>query len=127
MSQIRRLIGNTGFRPTVANQSHIVKVADTMQSTTKFVGLDVSKEKIAVAIADAGRGETRFWGTIQNTPSEVKTLFSKLDNPSRIEACYEVEKDEFVPQDLSLDLCDHASSSGERGMFKGYVFKKILI
>ncbi|MNR63190.1 hypothetical protein D3C85_1854180 [compost metagenome] len=35
-----------------------------MQSTTQFIGLDVSKGKIAVAIAEAGREEPRWYGTI---------------------------------------------------------------
>ncbi len=34
-----------------------------MKNTTKYVGLDVSKEKIAVAIADEGREEPRYSGT----------------------------------------------------------------
>ena len=38
-----------------------------MSDTNAFVGLDVHKEQIAVAIADAGRdGEVRFWGTVPN-------------------------------------------------------------
>jgi len=38
-----------------------------MKDTIKYVGLDVSKEKIAVAIADEGRDEPRYWGMISNT------------------------------------------------------------
>ena len=39
-------------------------------SISKFVGLDVHKETIAVALADDGRtGEIRFYGTIPNTRS----------------------------------------------------------
>lgn len=33
-----------------------------MKDTTKFVGLDVSKEKITVAIAEEGREEPRYFG-----------------------------------------------------------------
>ncbi len=32
-----------------------------MKDATKYLGLDVSKEKIAVAIADEGRGASRYW------------------------------------------------------------------
>jgi len=35
-----------------------------MKDTTKYVSLDVSKEKIAVAIAEEGRGEPRSFGMI---------------------------------------------------------------
>ena len=31
-----------------------------MKDYTKFVGLDVSKDSISVAVADTGRGEPRF-------------------------------------------------------------------
>jgi len=36
------------------------KGAVTMKNTIKYVGLDVSKEKIAVAIADEGREPARY-------------------------------------------------------------------
>ena len=37
-----------------------------MKDTIKYVGLNVHKEKIAVAIAEEGRGEPRYWGVIPN-------------------------------------------------------------
>ena len=43
-----------------------------MKDVQKFVGLDVSKDTIAVAIADPGRGEPRFHSTIQNKHSSLK-------------------------------------------------------
>ncbi|MDQ0176794.1 hypothetical protein [Bacillus chungangensis] len=43
-----------------------------MKDTTKYVGLDVSKEKIAVAIADEGRNEPRYLGMISNTPNSIR-------------------------------------------------------
>ncbi|WP_274856000.1 hypothetical protein [Bacillus methanolicus] len=33
-----------------------------MKDTIKYVGLDVSKEKIAVAIAEEGRKDPVYWG-----------------------------------------------------------------
>ena len=51
-----------------------------MQQNSKvFVGLDTSKLKIAVAVAEDGRqGEVRFLGEIDNTPEAVRRLVRKL-------------------------------------------------
>ena len=44
-----------------------------------YIGLDVHKETIAVAIAETGRtGEVRFYGEIANTPDAVANLSKKL-------------------------------------------------
>ncbi|MPR25753.1 IS110 family transposase, partial [Microvirga tunisiensis] len=51
-----------------------------MQQKSKvFVGLDTSKLKISVAVAEDGRqGEIRFLGEIDNTPEAVRRLVHKL-------------------------------------------------
>ena len=39
----------------------------TMKKTTLYLGLDVHKDSVAIAIAGGGRGgEVRFYGTISN-------------------------------------------------------------
>jgi hypothetical protein len=49
------------------------------QSSDIFVGLDVSKLKIAVAVAEGGRGgEVQFSGDIGSTPAAVAGLIKKL-------------------------------------------------
>lgn len=60
-----------------------------MRDATRFVGLDVHAETIAVAVADPGRtGEVRELGIIANEPSAVRKLFSKLGT-KKLKACYE--------------------------------------
>lgn len=60
-----------------------------MKDNTKYVGLDVSKEKIAVAIADEGRSEPVYYGMIPNTPEAIRKLINKLGSPEQIRLCYE--------------------------------------
>jgi transposase len=60
-----------------------------MQDNTKYVGLDVSKDTIAVAVADAGREAPRSWGVIPNTPGAIRKLVEKLGRPTDLDACYE--------------------------------------
>ncbi|MEK4005251.1 IS110 family transposase [Paenibacillus sp. FSL H3-0333] len=64
-----------------------------MSIAKKYIGLDVSKAKIAVAIADEGRGEPRFWGIIEHTRERILKLLQQLQGSgeSRVEldVCYE--------------------------------------
>lgn len=60
-----------------------------MKDATKYVGLDVSKEKIAVAIANEGREKPRYYGMIENTPAALRKLIQKLGNVENLRICYE--------------------------------------
>lgn len=54
-----------------------------------FVGLDVHKDSIAVAVADGGGGDVRGLGIIPNSPHAVRGLIRRLGPTERISACYE--------------------------------------
>jgi transposase len=62
-----------------------------MEKPITYIGLDVHKETIAVALAEAGkRGEIREYGVIANTPTALKALASKLaKSGSALCFCYE--------------------------------------
>ncbi len=56
-----------------------------------FIGLDVHKASIAVAIAEDGRaGEVRHYGTINHRPAEIAKLIKRLAaKGSALHFCYE--------------------------------------
>ena len=62
-----------------------------MAKSITYVGLDVHKDTIAVALAEAGlRGEVREHGKIPNTPAALKALTVKLAPAGReLRFCYE--------------------------------------
>src|SRR3981081_4439357 len=61
------------------------------QNIRVFVGLDTSKMKISVALAEEGRqGEVRFLGDIDNTPHAIRRLVNKLTGKyQQLLFCYE--------------------------------------
>ncbi len=60
-----------------------------MNYNTKYVGLDVSKEKIAVAVADEGRSKPRYIGMINYTVEAIRKLIKRLGEPEQLQMCYE--------------------------------------
>jgi transposase len=71
------------------SKGQVVAEWDARRSDRKYVGLDVHKATIAVAVADEGRGEVRSYGTIKNAPEAVAKLVTKLGPAERLECCYE--------------------------------------
>jgi transposase len=58
--------------------------------TTKYVGMDVHKETIAISIAKEGRGEPSYYGEIPNTGDAIRRLVNKVSsNGEKISFCYE--------------------------------------
>lgn len=60
-------------------------------NTCVFIGLDTSKLKISVALAEEGRlGEVRFLGDIDSSPDTVRRVIEKLSRKySKLSFCYE--------------------------------------
>jgi len=61
-----------------------------MSKNTRYVGLDVHKDTISVAIAEPGReGEVRYHGTIANSEPAIRKLVKKLGPAEELRCCYE--------------------------------------
>jgi len=66
-----------------------------MTKCTRYVGLDVHAETIAVAVAEPD-GEARSLGTIPNRVEAVQKLVKKLGGPKGLRACYEAGPTGYV-------------------------------
>jgi len=61
-----------------------------MEEFSKYVGLDVHKETIAVSVAEAHCGEVRYLGEIANTPEAIEKLVKQLrKGGANLSFCYE--------------------------------------
>ena len=49
-----------------------------MKKFSKYVGLDVHKETVAVSVAEVQGGEVRYFGEIANTPEAIEKLVRQL-------------------------------------------------
>ena len=66
---------------------------DTMTSNSpkilKYVGLDVHKDTIAVAVAEDGKADAVVLGTYPNDEKRLRAVLNKIGRPEQLRVCYE--------------------------------------
>ncbi len=84
-----------------------IRQAQTFVRYPAYIGLDVHKETIAVAVARAGREEPEFTGEIANKPKTVVKLVERLSREFNGEVllfCYEAGPCGYVLYRQLLEL-----------------------
>lgn len=71
--------------PAVNNNSALTAKNEAL----KFVGLDVHKDTIAIAVADSGTAAPRSLGVIRNELDQLRKILPKIGSPSGLRVCYE--------------------------------------
>jgi transposase len=94
-SQVRGLRAEA-CRATCRNAKDRVLTASTYQGRqtmsegiTSFVGLDVHKDTTAIGVADAGREEPRFLGTVGPQLGQLLKALKNLGKPETVHVVYE--------------------------------------
>ena len=60
-----------------------------MQARIRFVGLDVHKDTVVIAIADEGAGPPEVFAEIPHEPARILALLRKLGPLETLRVCYE--------------------------------------
>ena len=79
-------------RIETASALEVVTNAERQEHHAAYVGLDVHKDSIAVAVAEPGRSEPVYRGEIANKPKSVEKLVAKLSEAyegALLQFCYE--------------------------------------
>jgi hypothetical protein len=84
--------------------------------TEVFVGIDTSKSRNEIAIADGGRGgEVRYLGEFPSTEAAIRKLMAKLAAKYRhLTFCYEAEPTRYGLYRLLKSLGHGRASSSDR-------------
>jgi transposase len=91
---IRSVVGYAADRRRTVAQSYMRK-EPAVRKDTRFVGLDVHAESIAVAVAESG-GEVRSLGIIANKLESVRKLVRRLGSARPLRVCYEAGPTGYV-------------------------------
>jgi len=89
---MKKFNGNETSMETLASAQVISAALSQPRGYAQYVGLDVHKDTIAVALAAPGRGEPHYDGEIAHTPKAVKRLVQRLSAQAGGEQlvwCYE--------------------------------------
>ena len=82
---------------------------------TRFVGMDIHKEKISIAVAESGRGGAlEYLGEITNDPGAIRKPCERLGRPGKpLAFCYEAR-----PYGISGATSAHSSSVTSLGYLR---------
>lgn len=60
-----------------------------MSEFSSFIGLDVHKDSIAIAVAEAGRDSAKYLGAIPSDTTRLRSRLKRFGDPSSVHVCYE--------------------------------------